>query len=573
MPYIKSMDRNQMMMCSIDSFVDPESVARVIDVFVESLDLKEMGFEKTEAAAEGRPSYPPESLLKLYLYGNRKGIRSSRKLEEACRINVEARWLVEGLEPDFRTISDFRKDNIDCMKKVFHEFNSRLYEVLASGYMSVDGSKFRACNGKDNNFTANKLDDRIEWLNRHADEYLRQIGELDEAEDAEETAGQFSREELEMKLKETRERLERYEGYRKYMEEKGLSQMSLTDPDAKLMKSRNGFEVSYNVQTAVDSETHLVKDYQMTNHPTDHGLLESTLSGIKEEKPGEPVEAVADKGYIKEEDMVSCLENGIIPHVIPRDGQDTYGLETGYEEAEIDEETKKSGKAEDIKKCLHAGEIPDAYKEVIESAEVEEKKEFVPDETEEAVEEKESAYGSEEEMKARAAQGYFVRDPERNLVYCPGGKILRQKSVKKNGNIRYANKTACRNCPNRDKCYQGKGDWKEIDFNKDTLEKPCKKWLEAEGTADTSPRKKRKGHYETKKTVKLVFRPSREKMGQRKCLSEHPFGTVKRWMNAGYYLLRGIRKTGGETALIFLAYNLSRGINLLGFKKMMEIMA
>ncbi len=314
MPYIKPIDRKQIMTCTMDSFVEEESIARIIDIFVESLNMEEMGFTKIEAAKEGRPSYPPTSLLKLYIYGNRKGIRSSRKLEEACRINVEAKWLMEGLEPDFRTISDFRKDNIENMKKVFHEFNKRLFDVLVSGFVSVDGSKFQACCAKEKNFTANKLDDRIKWLNGHIEEYLRQLDKEDKEED--ELTGEFSREELETKLTEARERLERYEKYQKYMEENGLPQVSITDPDAKLMKNKNGFSVSYNVQTAVDSETHLIKDYVVTNQPTDHGFIGQTVKGIKERCKQEVLEVVADKGYIQEKDMMECLENGVIPNVI-----------------------------------------------------------------------------------------------------------------------------------------------------------------------------------------------------------------------------------------------------------------
>ncbi len=566
MPYMPTTDRNQMMVCSLNSLVEPESIARVIDVFVDSLDLKGMGFGKTEAAAEGRPLYPAGVFLKLYLYGNRKQIRSSRKLAEACRINVEAKWLMEGLEPDFRTISEFRKNNIGCMKKVFHEFNSRLAKVLGQGFESVDGSKFQAWNGKARNFTASKLDDRIAWLNLHSEEYLRLLEEMDAAED--ESGGRLTREELEKKLAEAKARLEKYEGYRQYMEENGLSQISLTDPEARLMKSRNGFMVAYNVQTAVDSETHIIKDFQVTDHPSDQGLLGSTLSGIKAGNPEEILEATADKGYIKEEDMVGCLENGIIPHVIPPNGQDTYELEIPYEEVGTEGTDKRSRKAEELRKCLHAGEIPDAYEGVIEKIEVEEKRRFVYDEEPEEADE---ANGSREGLKARAGEGYFVRDPERNLVYCPGGEILRQKSIKKNGIIRYANKTACRRCPNRNNCYKGKGGWKEIDFPKDVFEKPCGARLEEE--VGREAKKKRKGRYEKKKSVKIIFRPDRQKMEQRKCISEHPFGTVKRWMNAGYYLLRGMRKTEGETALIFLGYNLERAKNLLGFKKLMEAVA
>ena len=328
MPYIQTQDRNQMMMCSLDSFVGPESIARVIDIFVDYLDLEDMGFEKAVPAFEGRPGFNPRAMLKLYLYGGQKSVRSSRKLSESCKINIEVKWLMEGLEPDFRTISDFRKDNIDCLKKVFHAFNQKLSEVLKKGFLSVDGSKFQANNSKDNNFTANKLDDRIQWLNQHTDEYLRQLADMDEQEDVAE--GQLSREELEHKLAEAKERLEKYESYRKHMEENGLSQISLTDIDAKLMKSKNGFIVAYNVQTAVDSETHLIEDYLLTNQPTDHGMIAPTVSGIKEQHPDKIIEVTADKGYNVEEDMVTCLENGVIPHVILPDGQDYYELELEY---------------------------------------------------------------------------------------------------------------------------------------------------------------------------------------------------------------------------------------------------
>lgn len=567
MPYIQTMDRNQMVMCSLDSYVDQESIARVIDIFVEGLNLDELGFEKAEAAAEGRPSYSPGSLLKLYLYGNQKAIRSSRRLAEACRINVEAKWLMEGLEPDFRTISDFRKVNVECMKKVFHEFNRKLSEVLKKGFVSVDGSKFQANNSKDRNFTANKLDDRIQWLNEHTDEYLRQMAELDDTEGGEIT-GQFSKDELEKRLKETTERLERYKAYQSYMKENGVSQISLTDADAKLMKGKTGFVVAYNVQTAIDSETHLIDDYQVTNQPTDHGLINSTVSDERIRRD-EVLEVVADKGYNEQEDMVKCLENGIIPHVILPNDQDEYKLELPYEDKTISEEMLKSTSADDLKECLRAGEIPEIYKEAVESAKVVDKKVFIQEVTANPT----HLYENEDEMKRRAQEGYFVRDPEQNLVYCPAGEILRQKSIKKNGNIRYANKTACRHCEYKNQCYKGKSEYKEIDFDKDTLEKPNRNWLKQEEGAEIPKRTSKKGYYEDKKVVEIVLRPDRQKMSERKSLSEHPFGTIKRAMNAGYYLLCGKHKVDGETALICLAYNLKRAMSLLGFQKMMNIMA
>lgn len=572
MPYIKPMNRDQYMMCSFDQLVDQESIARLIDAFVESVDLEKLGTLKAVPAYEGRPSYDPRDLYKLYIYGNRKGIRSSRKLQEACRVNLEVKWMMGGAEPDFRTISDFRKDNIATMKKIFYEFNSRLSGKVEWGFSSIDGTKIAACNSKENNFTKNKLDDRIKWLNAHTDEYLRQIAEIDETEDEEEdlTPGSMSKAELEQKLAEAQERLARYLGYQKQMEETGASQLSLTDADAKLMKNKNGFIVGYNPQTAVDSNTHLIRDYQLTNQVTDHGLMNTTIGHIRQEEAAQIIEAVADKGYDDEKDMVKCLENGIIPHVILPDGKDDYELSVEFAEADAD---SKGTDPESIRKCLHSGTIPEVYKDVISEMNVVEKRRAVPKETSGSV--SSSRYGSQEEMISRAKEGYFVRDPERNLVYCPTGEILRQKCIKPNGNIRYANKNACKHCKYRNKCYKGKNDWKEIDFNKDTLEKPCKDWLKAEGKEDAVEKvpSKEKRVYEKVKYVIFKLKPDRKKMEQRMCLSEHPFGTIKRSMGADHFLLKGKRKVDGECALFFLGYNFERLKNLLGFEPMLKLMS
>ncbi|MFI3213912.1 MAG: transposase [Eubacteriales bacterium] len=275
--------------------------------------------------------------------------------------------------------------------------------------------------------------------------------------------------------------------------------------------------------------------------------------------------------------MIGCLENGIIPHVITADGKDGYELKISYEE--VEEIDKTSTRVEEIKKCLHMGEIPDVYKDVMPEIKVVEVRRKIKD----AVTEEgkiTSPYGTPEEMQAKAKEGYFVRDPERSLVYCPMGEILRQKYVKKNGNIRYANKNACKHCPNRNKCYKGKNEWKEIDFTKDTLEKPCKTWLETKEQGlvkeqlleEKFVEMKPKVKYQKIKVVKIFLKPNREKMSQRMCLSEYPFGTIKRAMGATYFLLRGIKKVTGEFALFCLGYNIERAKNLLGFEKMMELM-
>lgn len=567
MHYVEAFDRNQMMMTTWNSMVEPDSTARLIDAFVDSLNLSDYGLK--EIAAEGRPPYDPKSLLKLYIYGSDNGIKSSRKLAKSCRVNVEVKWMLGGVEPDFRTISDFRKENIDSLKKIFHEFNRRISGAVEWGFTSIDGSKFSACNSKSNNFTKNKLDDRIKWLNGHIEEYLRILDDADKQEDFEEDPDKLTKELIEEKLKEARERLEKYERYQKLMEESGQSQMSLTDADARLMKSKNGFAVAYNPQTAVDSNTHLIRDFQMTNQVTDHGLLNSTLEEVRKEEDG-IIETVADRGYESEEDMIKCLEEGIIPHVITDEGKDGYELVIPYEES--DDVNAESTDPDELRKALHAGVIPEAYKDIISDIEIKEVRRKVSDEPE-ADEPAKSIYGTQEEMIARAKEGYFIRDPERNLVYCPNGEILRQKCIKKNGNVRYANKNACRHCPNRNKCYKGKNEWKEIDFAKDCLEKPCREWLKAEGKeADNIKAAKGMSHFERVKIVSFFLKPDRTKTMERMCLSEHPFGTIKHAMGFRYFLLKGLRKVTGEFALMCLGYNIKRAKNLLGFNKMMELM-
>ena len=563
MPYVKTIDRNQMYMTSLDMMVDPDSIARIIDAFVDSLDLTGMGFTNTNPSSEGRPAYNPGSLLKLYLYGHRNNMRSSRKLQKACHVNIEAKWLMKGAEPDFRTISDFRKDNVSRLKDVFLEFNKR-FEDLMTGYLSVDGTKIIACNAKSNNFTSSKIDDRIAWLKGHIEEYLRQMDKQDREDSREETTdGSFTSEQLEAKLAEARERLEKYERYREYMEQNNLSQISLTDADARLMKNRNGFTVSHNVQTAVESNTHMIADFTVSSDPTDYGQLESTLHGLKEQRPHRILEATADKGYQSEEDMARCLENGILPNVILPDGQDSYTIELPYEPCE-DPHPESVDPAE-LSKCLRAGIIPDAYKSHISSIQIQEKNVLIRSENEPVAR---SPFQDEEEMLSKAAEGYFVRDPARNIVYCPAGEILRQNMVTKKDRIRYINKMACRRCPYRDKCYKGRKGFKEVEFNKDEFCKPNGVWQKSEGKKPVFQKRRVKREKRMMVTITLV--PDRRKMANRMCLSEHPFGSIKRFQDSSYFLLRGNRKVTGEFALFSLTYNMQRAINLLGFEEVMR---
>ena len=642
MPYITGKDRYQLSIKSIDDMIDNESEARVIDAFVNSLDMVKMGFLKSVAAIEGRPGYNPKALLKLYLYGSRNGIRSSRKLMRACKVNIEVIWLMDELCPDHRVISDFRKDNSKALKAVFLEFNKKISGLVSHGYKSIDGSKIQANNSKDNNFTASKLDDRLANIQMQIDEYMEQMDAMDKAEDENEAEekllnedpNKLSKDELQKKIDEITERKTRYEGYLKQLEETGASQISLVDPDSKLMKNKNGFAVSLNVQTAVDSETHMIDNFVMTNQATDHGMLKETVEEERNDQSndGKIIEVTADKGYQDPKDMMNCLENGIIPHVI-LEGKDSIELETEYEEKECSAEDLAATTVDELNKCLGAGKIPEAYKDCIESIEVKEVRRKVTGEKEKPI----YLETDPKNMKARAAEGFFVRDIDRNLVYCPAGEILRQKSCKKNGTTVYANKLACKNCPYKDRCITAAKTaitkWQEVSLKDKVVEKPCRKWNKAEETdiseeeskqdvagiekkVDETAAAKETGESDTesktdemskaadavekagtdetaetsengeakeksrdkssgfvkKKVVRIKFKPDKSKTTNRKCLSEHPFGTLKRTLGGGYFLLRGLTKTEGEFALLSLAYNLRRATNLLGFEKLMSAM-
>ena len=569
MPYQKELNRKQVFFTCLEDLISEDSHARIIDCFIDSLDLKSMGFSKSVPAVEGRPSFSASNLLKLFLYGFRHSLNSSRKLEEACRINIEVKWLLKGLEPDFRTISNFRRDNIMHLKKVFFEFNRRLLVTLETGFYAIDGTKIQANNSKKRNFTANKLDDKIAKLNEATAFYIKQVEEYDSIDNELDPNHKFTKAELEEKVEKYREKTELFLKKRKEMEEKGLTQISLTDSDSKLMNTRNGFSMSYNVQTAVDSKTHLIKDFKVTDRPSDFGLLSETIDRTKKEKADEIVEVVADKGYECPEDMVECLEKGVIPNVISKSKKQGYELETKYEASEIDENTIKSRKADDIKKCLRAAVIPEVYKDYISDIKVTEKKNLLKED--ESPESELPVYKmSEQEMRERALKGYFVRDAERNIVYCPGGFTLRAKSFRRNGSVVYANRVACKKCPLSNICNKTKSPFKEVEFSKDSLEKPCKGFIPK---SETISGNKTKRKLVKTKVVKFIFKPDSEKMNKRKNIAEHPFGTIKRNLNGYYFLLRNKIKTTGEFALFSLSYNFKIALNMLGFNKMMAIMA
>ena len=377
MAYKKGKDRRERVIFPdcIDEYVEQDAPVRLFDAFVDSLNIEELGFIRSTPKETGTPGHDPRDLLKLYIYGYFYQVRSSRKLARECKCNVEVMWLLCKLTPDFRTISDYRKDNKEAIEKVFKEFNRFCYRLrlFSKSYISIDGSKFKAVNAKDNNFTLSKLDDRIKRLDEHISLYMEALDEYDNAE-----SRKLSKEELQHKLDVCQERKQRYEGYRDRLEESGERQLSLTDPDAKLMKANEGFCVGYNVQTAVDAGSHMIAGYKVTNSPTDHGQITSVASEVKTDYEVPILETTADKGYESPEDHAEALANGIVPNVIQRNSGCTEQVQYEYKEAEITDEQKASTNPEDLRACLGSGVIPDAYKDILTDVEIAAVREYVP---------------------------------------------------------------------------------------------------------------------------------------------------------------------------------------------------
>jgi len=405
----------------------------------------------------------------------------------------------------------------------------------------------------------------IERLENRIEEYMNLLDATDTEEEGSER--NFTKEEIEEKILSIKERKTLYEGYREEMEKNELNQISLTDSESKLMKMNGGYGAGYNVQTAVDAKHHLIAGFEVTDSPADHGLFEGLAEEVKKDFGLETIEGVADKGYRSKEDIANCLLKGIILNVPPCKGETGIGLETEYAEALITEEVKESIEPQDIKACLQAGVIPNLYKGVITGIKIEEQNyyETVIEKTE-----PQEAALTAEEMKAKAAQGYFVRDTGRNLVYCPAGSILRHRLSRKGGGSRYYNRSACAGCAS--KCTESK--YKEISFSAGKTIREChNKGAKQEAERAEINKEKPKRIKKTRKIVRFNFKPDRKKLDNRKCLSEHPFGTIKRTLNSSYLLLKGKEKARGEFALLCMVYNIKRALNILGVRKMMGLLA
>lgn len=476
MAYISGMNRNQAQMFPeyLDDYVDDDNPVRVIEVFVESLDLKKLQFAKINSGGPGAPSYNPKDLLKLYLYGYMSSIRSSRKLEKATYVNIEVIWLIRKLHPDFKTIADFRKENKNQIKLIFKQFNllCKDWNLFGGELVAVDGTKFRADNSKKNNYNKKKIDRQLKYIEEKTEEYLNA---LDESDNESEINPKYTVEQLKEKIEELEKRKEYYKDLEQKIENSTDNEISTTDPDARMMDNKkNGLEVNYNVQIAVDAKNKLILATEVTNKPSDQGHLNDMTQAAKEtlglgEK--DTLGVTADKGYYQAEDLKKCDENGIVTYITHQ----TYSNATGN---------------------------PEYYSDK------------------------------------------FKYDSKEDVYICPREQKLYRTNHKAEEleRVQYKNFRACKNCPNKDKCTKsGKGRIISRGKHQDFLDIVDARTLD-----------------------------NMDIYHQRQMIVEHPFGTVKRTMNAGYFLTRGLKSVRAEADLTFLAYNIKRVINILGVKEIIR---
>ncbi len=475
MSHLTGPDRSQTLLLpeSLDEYVGPENPVRFIDAFVDGLDLTAAGFARVAPKVTGRPGYAPQDLLKLYVYGYLNRVRSSRRLEAETHRNIEVIWLLRHLKPDFKTIADFRRDNRNAFRPIFRQFVllCRQLDLFGRERLAVDGTRIKAVNNKDRNFTRASLTKFIELADAKLDDYLQR---LDQSDASESKTGGSRVKNLAEKIAAIRARRTRCKDMLAQLDNTGEDQISLTDPDSRAMAAHTRVAVGYNVQVAVDEKHKLIVEQQVTNQVVDMGRLTETAQPAKEVLGVETIDVVADKGYFKIEDIEACEKAGMVPHV-PR-----------------------PQRGPSVKAGL-----------------------FRKDE--------------------------FQYDATTDSYICPAGQRLHPYSssllrgLKK---INYVDKLACDDCTIRARCTGGGFRTVSRLENEAVLDRMAARLAKCPGVLD-----------------------------RRRETVEHPFGTIKQWMNQASFLMRGLEKVRAEFSLTALAYNLRRGLNLVSFTELMAAVA
>ena len=315
--FVEGENRNQSTLFpeTLEDYVAENNPVRVVDAFINELDLSHLGFQGVEPQATGRPAYHPSILLKLYVYGYLNRVQSSRRLERETQRNVELMWLTGRLMPDFKTIADFRKNNGQAIRAVCREFIvlCRQLNLFAEAVVAIDGSMFKAVNNRSKNFTRAKMKRRMEQVEKSLDRYFSQLDSADREEPA---IADVKTANINEKITALKQRMRDLKALEVQMLETPDKQISLTDPDARSMTSGKGTgTVGYNVQTAVDAKHHLIVAHEVTNVGTDRNQLSKMAKQARAAIDTEDLTVVADRGYFRGEELLACDEVGITAYV------------------------------------------------------------------------------------------------------------------------------------------------------------------------------------------------------------------------------------------------------------------
>ena len=474
--FVEGLDRGQSTLFPerVEDWIGEDSPVRVIDFFVDELDLGELGFGGVDPKATGRPSYHPSVLLKLYVYGYLNRVQSSRRLEREAGRNVEVMWLIGRLVPDHKTIADFRKDNGLAIRKVCARFVAlcRTVGLLADASVAIDGSKFKAVNNRDRNFTSAKMKRRLDQIEESVARYLSQLDSADRQEPSQARTMKTTRlKDKIAKLKEEMQRLTALDARRREMPDQ---QISLTDPDARSMATsgRGSGVVGYNVQASVDTKHHLIVAHEVTNVGTDRSQLSPMANKTKVALEVEELDAVADRGYFSSLEILACERAGIRV-TLPKP------------------QTSRAKK------------------------------------------------------QGRFGKPDFRYVREEDVYRCPAGEsmIYRYSREQDGLALRYYWTNVCAHCTMKNQC--------------------------------TPSRERRVSRWEHEHVLEAVQRrldENPEAMRQRRETVVHPFGTIKDRMGATHFLMKTLPRVATEMALHVLAYNLTRVMNIMGTKPLMEAM-
>ena len=349
--FVEGQDRSQLILLPdcLDDYVGEDNPVRIVDAFIDELDLAALGFDGVVPEVTGRPAYHPSTLLKIYLYGYLNRVQSSRRLEREAQRNVELMWLTGRLAPDFKTIADFRKDNGMAIRAVCAQFVGlcRRLKLFTHAVVAIDGSKFKAVNNRDKNYTVAKVTGRMEQVNASIAHYLRA---LDRADREEGDVAEAKSLRLKEKIAGLRRQMQALKAMEQTVQDAPDQQVSLTDPDARSMATsgKGTATVGYNVQIAVDAEHHLIVAHEVINQGYDRHQLAPMAFNVQQATGCQQITALADRGYFNGDQVLSCEGTGVAP-VVPKtltSGNTKRGLFTGQDfiyDAEKDHYTCPAG--------------------------------------------------------------------------------------------------------------------------------------------------------------------------------------------------------------------------------------